>query len=213
MGEVLSVFTGNGSAFQNADNPIPIVKVGNPGEKGVAQISDILVEVSDVLEGAILMQVNMAGSNPGDVALWNTVLRVGGSRETLVNTQCTSTDTSTCKAAFALLHVTNTASLYAENVWGWVADHSLEDGETQNIAVGRGALIESTQPTWFVGTSFEHCTLYQYSLNKASNVYIGMQQTETPYWQGNDQPDYAPAPWTYVIVFSNESVYSYVWKR
>jgi glucan 1,3-beta-glucosidase len=164
----------------------------------VAQISDILVEVSDVLEGAILAQVNMASTNPGDVAIWNSVLRVGGSAHSQVNYDCTSNDTSTCKAAFALLHVSPTASLYAENLWGWVADHSLEDGEAQNIAVGRGALIESTQPTWLVGTSFEHCTLYQYSLHDASNVYIGMQQTETPYWQGNDEVQRAPAPWTYV---------------
>ncbi|ORY68799.1 pectate lyase superfamily protein-domain-containing protein [Pseudomassariella vexata] len=196
VGELLSVFTGNGSTFKNADDPKPVVQVGKPGEKGVAQILDILVEVSDILPGAILMQVNMAGTKPGDVGVWNTVLRVGGSKHTLVNTQCTDADTSTCKAAFALLHVTNSASLYAENLWGWVADHSLEDGTTQNIAVGRGALIESTQPTWLVGTSFEHCALYQYNLNRASNVYIGLQQTESPYWQGTGQPNYAPAPWT-----------------
>ncbi|KAI0134383.1 pectate lyase superfamily protein-domain-containing protein [Xylariales sp. AK1849] len=196
VGEQLSTFTGNGTAFSNSENPTPILKVGNTGEKGVAQVSDILVEVSDVLEGAILVQVNMAGNNPGDVAVWNTALRVGGSEHSRVNTDCTSTDTSTCKAAFALFHATKTASVYAENVWGWVADHSLDGGGAQNIAVGRGALIESTQPTWLVGSSFEHCTLYQYSLSKASNVYIGLQQAEAPYWQGNDQPVYAPAPWT-----------------
>ncbi|KAI1850545.1 hypothetical protein JX266_003827 [Neoarthrinium moseri] len=196
VGEQLSTFTGNGSAFLNPDRPTPIFEIGNPGDKGSVQISDILVEVSDVLPGAILMQVNMAGNSAGDVAVWNSVLRVGGSRHTRISTDCTEPDTSTCKAAFALLHVTSTASLYAENLWGWVADHGLDGPEAQNIAVGRGALIESTQPTWLVGSSFEHCTLYQYSLNKASNVYIGLQQTEAPYWQGQNQPNYAPAPWT-----------------
>ncbi|KAH6655747.1 pectate lyase superfamily protein-domain-containing protein [Truncatella angustata] len=196
VGEQLSIFAGNGTAFSDADNAIPVFRVGNSGEKGIAQISDILVEVSNVLPGSILMEVNMAGNEPGDVGVWNTVLRVGGSRHSLVNTGCTSSDTSNCRAAFALLHVTSTASLYAENLWGWVADHSLDGDKAQNIAVGRGALIESTQPTWLVGSSFEHCALYQYSLSKASNVYIGLQQTEAPYWQGADQPNYAPAPWT-----------------
>ncbi|KAM0809029.1 putative Pectate lyase superfamily protein-domain-containing protein [Seiridium cardinale] len=196
VGEQLSIFTGNGSAFSDSANPQPVLQVGQAGERGVAQISDILIELSDVLPGAILVQVHMAGNNPGDVGIWNTVLRVGGSKHSRVSTACTDTDTSSCKAAFALMHVSNTASLYAENVWGWVADHSLDGDQAQNIAVGRGALVESTQPTWLVGTSFEHCTLYQYSLNKASNVYIGLQQTEAPYWQGSDQPERAPSPWT-----------------
>ncbi len=76
-------------------------------------------------------------------------------------------------------------------------DHALDAKlPAQNIAVGRGALIESTGPTWLVGTAFEHCVLYQYSLNQAQNVYIGMQQTESPYWQGTGTPQRAPAPWT-----------------
>lgn len=195
VGEQLSIFTGNGTRFSNADDPQPIFEIGIPGERGFAQISDILIEVSDVLPGAILMKVNLASDNPGDVGIWNTVFRVGGSRHTRVSTACTDPNAQTCKAAFALLHVGSTASLYAENLWGWVADHSLDGDDAQNIAVGRGALIESTLPTWLVGTSFEHCTLYQYSLNKASNVYIGLQQTEAPYWQGNNQSNYAPAPW------------------
>jgi len=59
-------------------------------------------------------------------------------------------------------------------------------------------LIQSTGPTWFVGTAFEHNVLYQYNLHKAANVYIGLQQTESPYWQGQGTPQKAPMPWTYV---------------
>jgi hypothetical protein len=33
------------------------------------------------------------------------------------------------------------------------------------------------------GTAFEHSLLYQYNLNGARNVYMGMIQTETPYFQ------------------------------
>jgi glucan 1,3-beta-glucosidase len=47
-----------------------------------------------------------------------------------------------------------------------------------------------------VGTAFEHNTLYQYSFSEASNVFVGMQQCETPYWQGIGSSQLAPAPWT-----------------
>lgn len=81
------------------------------------------------------------------------------------------------------------------------SDHALDPGlPVQNIAVGRGALIQSTKPTWLVGTAFEHSVLYQYNLHRASNVYIGLQQTENPYWQGAGTPERAPAPWTSVTV-------------
>jgi glucan 1,3-beta-glucosidase len=51
-------------------------------------------------------------------------------------------------------------------MWGWTADHDLEEtnGITQTISTGRGALIESSsasnggQGTWLVGTAFEHHT-------------------------------------------------------
>jgi len=57
-------------------------------------------------------------------------------------------------------------------------------------------LVEATAGTWLLGTAFEHNTLYQYNLNSAENIYIGMQQCETPYWQGTGSPSLAPAPWT-----------------
>ncbi|KAF5486932.1 Glucan endo-1,3-beta-glucosidase [Colletotrichum siamense] len=196
VGETLSIFNGNGSRFWNPDDPQPILKVGNSGEVGIAQISDITVEAADVLQGATLVQINMAGSKPGDVGIWSSVFRVGGTKHSLTNTNCGGSDPASCKAAFALMHVTSTASAYLENVWGWVADHSLDGGAAQNIAVGRGALIESTKPTWLVGTSFEHCVLYQYNLHNAQNVYISLQQTEAPYWQGEGTPQRAPSPWS-----------------
>jgi glucan 1,3-beta-glucosidase len=79
-------------------------------------------------------------------------------------------------------------------MWGWTADHDLDSGNFQRIAVGRGTLIEAVKGTWLVGTGMEHNTLYQYNFNNAENVYTAMQQTETPYWQGNGNVA-APAPW------------------
>ncbi|KAK4217156.1 pectate lyase superfamily protein-domain-containing protein [Rhypophila decipiens] len=194
VGEAFSIISGAGSLFSDAENPQPIVRVGNSGDKGVAQLTDMVVSVAEVLPGATLVEVNMAGENPGDVGFWNCVFRVGGTADTAVN--CPNPDPVGCKAAFALLHVTETASGYFDNVWGWVADHNLDDMSlTQNLAVGRGVLVESTSPTWFVASSFEHCVLYQYALHDASNVYMGLVQTESPYWQGQGTTRRAPTPW------------------
>jgi glucan 1,3-beta-glucosidase len=202
VGEVFSVITGAGPFFTDPSNPQPILKVGNPGERGTAQLTDLLISVSSILPGAILLRINLAGdpsSSPaGSVGLWNCVLRVGGSADSLVTTSCGDRDPSSCKAAFALLHLTPSSSAYLEDVWGWVADHSLDNPSAdppQNIAVGRGALIESKSPTWLVGTSFEHCTLYQYALRGAEILYIGQHQSENPYWQGKGAARLAPEPW------------------
>ena len=56
--------------------------------------------------------------------------------------------------------------------------------------------METQIATWLVGTSFEQNTLYQYNLNGAQNVYAGLQQSQSPYWQGTGFASLAPAPWT-----------------
>lgn len=52
-------------------------------------------------------------------------------------------------------------------------------------------LIESTRPVWLYGTASEHCVLYQYQTIDASNIFMGMIQTESPYFQAVPA---APAP-------------------
>lgn len=196
VGECWSTFSGDGDAFSDADNAAPVVMVGKPGETGVAQIQDVRFTVADILPGAIIVQVNMAGQNPGDVAFWNSHVTVGGFADSKVNENCGNFDTSDCKAAFALVHLTDSSSTYIENMWGWTADHSLDGTYAQNIATGRGLLFEATKGTWLTGTGFEHNTLYNYNLHSASNVFAGMQQTETPYWQGPGAAQSAPTPWS-----------------
>lgn len=195
VGEAWPVLSGVGSAFGDASNPSPVVVVGKAGEVGVAQIQDMRFSVADITPGAIILQINMKGQNPGDVALWNSHVTVGGFIDSNVDRVCGDGDPVACKAAFALLHLTASSSAYIENMWGWTADHSLDGGATWNIATGRGMLVESTQGTWLTGTAFEHNTLYNYNFHAASNVYAGMQQCETPYWQGNESPRNAPDPW------------------
>ena len=177
--------------------------VGKPGEVGVAQIQDMRFTVADVLQGATIVQVNMAGNSPGDVGFWNSHITVGGAADTKVNTVCSNGNTADCKAAFAMLHLTSSSSTYVENMWGWTADHSLDGGPVQNIATGRGLLIEATKGTWLTGTAFEHNTLYNYNLHNAQNVFAGMQQTETAYWQGVGSQQNAPAPWTALTSFGD----------
>ncbi|KAL8811223.1 MAG: hypothetical protein Q9223_007579 [Gallowayella weberi] len=170
--------------------------VGKPGEVGTAQIQDIRFTVADIAPGAIILQVNMAGSNPGDVGFWNTHVTVGGTADSNVNVACGDSNTASCLAAFAMVHLTSSSSAYIENMWGWTADHSLERGGRQNIATGRGLLVEATKGTWLTGTGFEHNTLYEYNLHNAQNVFAPLQQTETAYWQGAGSRQNAPGPWT-----------------
>jgi glucan 1,3-beta-glucosidase len=139
MGEVWSAISATSSIFWNASAPVPMVQVGNPGDVGIAQFSDFLFTVADVLQGKLsnnfiyateiepltkpgctLLEVNVAGNSPGDVGFWNTHFRVGGAAGSLVETNCTGLP-DTCKAAYMLLHLTNTSSVYVDNMWGRLA--------------------------------------------------------------------------------------------
>ena len=196
VGEAWATITGIGSFFADSSNPKPVVAVGNAGDVGVAQIQDMRFTVSDVLPGAIIIQFNMAGNNPGDVALWNSLVTVGG---TLGASQLTNTCTSAsneCQAAFLGMHFAPTSSAYVENVWNWVADHITEGfSGGSNIAAKGGALVESTKATWIHGLGSEHWWLYQLNLRNANNVLISMLQSETNYDQGDHTQQIAPAPW------------------
>jgi glucan 1,3-beta-glucosidase len=140
------------------------------------------------------MEVNLAGVAPGDVAIWNSHFRVGGA---MGSTAGDCYDLSApCQAAFMHLHIAPSAQVYIENMWGWTADHNLDAGPSEYVSTGRGLLVEATRGTWLVGTAFEHNTLYQYNFAGAENVFVGMQQCETPYWQGIGTAYMAPEPWT-----------------
>lgn len=157
VGEAWSVISGAGNAFKDARNPKAVVRVGNPGDVGVAEIQDMRFSVSEVLPGAKILEVNMAGSAPGDVGLWNTIVTVGGTAETSISTGCTNQDTSQCMAAYMVMHLTKSSSAYIENFWGWTADHNLDGGSGYTvISTGRGVLVESTKGTWLTGTGSEH---------------------------------------------------------
>ncbi|KXJ95237.1 glucan endo-1,3-beta-glucosidase BGN13.1 precursor [Microdochium bolleyi] len=197
VGEAWATITGNGDRFKDENNPRPVIKVGNAGDVGVAQISDMRFTISDVLPGAILVQFNMAGSKPGDVALWNSLITIGGTRGAdALNSKCHSASNE-CKGAFLGMHFTASSSAYVENVWNWVADHGTEEYDAgSNIAAKGGALVESTKGTWLHALGSEHYWLYQLNLRKASNVMISLLQSETNYDQGDNVQQIPPKPWT-----------------
>ncbi|KKK12676.1 putative exo-beta-1,3-glucanase [Aspergillus rambellii] len=200
-----SAISATGSNFWNPNAPTTMVKVGNPGDVGVAQFTDMLFTVADVLQGCKMVEVNIAGSSPGDVGFWNTHFRIGGAVGSKVQTNCYGTPDE-CKAAWGVLHLTNTSSTYIENMWGWTADHNLDGAsQTTTISTGRGLLVEATKGTWLVGTAMEHHSLYQYNFEYAENVFSAFQQSETPYWQGWGSPDLAPTPWSDNLIASDPS--------
>ncbi|RLL93768.1 hypothetical protein CFD26_102250 [Aspergillus turcosus] len=170
VGEAWSVISGAGDAFKDASNPKAVVQIGSPGDVGVTEIQDMRFSVSKVLPGAKIVEVNMAGSAPGDVGLWNTVVTVGGTAETSISTTCTSQDTSQCIAAYMVMHLTESSSAYIEKPRsaGRVDQGYMADGH------------------W----------LYNYNFHNAQNVYAGLLQSESPYMQGSGATQTAPAPWT-----------------
>eukprot|EP00026_Physarum_polycephalum_P004431 Phypoly_transcript_04450.p1 GENE.Phypoly_transcript_04450~~Phypoly_transcript_04450.p1 ORF type:complete len:711 (+),score=118.99 Phypoly_transcript_04450:211-2133(+) len=197
VGEAWSTITGNGNYFKDASNPKPVVQVGNPGDVGTIQIQDMRFTVSDVLPGAIILQFQASGSAPGHVGLWNSLVTVGGTRGADALTNACTNAGNECQAALIGIHFAGSSSAYLENVWNWVADHITEDfGGGSNIAGKIGVLVEATKGTWIHALGSEHWWLAQLNFHQASNVFVGLLQSETNYDQGDHVQQIPPAPWS-----------------
>ncbi len=188
-GEIWPLIMASGGAFSDQNRPTPVFQVGQPGDNGAVEISDLIFETQGAAPGAILVEWNINGGQ-GANGMWDVHFRIGGSAGTnLQSNTCAKNPTAiqpanpACEGAFLLLHVTKQASIYLENNWFWVADHELDlaDHSQINIFNGRGVLVESSNgPVWMYGTSSEHSTLYNYQISNAANVYMALIQTETP---------------------------------
>lgn len=207
VGEIWPLFMidGSSSTFSDINNPQPAFQVGQPGDVGAVEMSELCFETLGPAPGAIMMEWNLAGSSAGAAGkcysdsrvfeiltsitgMWDVHWRIGGTNGTqLQSTQCTKTPNiattvnSSCYGAFMLLHITNTGSVLMSNNWGWVSDHELDlaDHNQINIYNGRGVLIESQGPVWMYGTSFEHSQLYNYQIANGKDIYMGIIQSET----------------------------------
>ncbi|KAH7309716.1 pectate lyase superfamily protein-domain-containing protein, partial [Stachybotrys elegans] len=196
VGELWPQIMGYGDYFADEDNPKVMVRVGNNGDKGIVEISDMIWSVRGGTAGAIMMEWNVRESSQGSAAMWDSHFRVGGAYGTeLTMKECPkgSTVNPECMAAFLLFHVTKSGSGYFENVWIWTADHDMDvpvpggiettSAAQINVYTGRGLLVESQGPCWFYGSGSEHHQLYQYQLSGAKDIFMTHIQTESPYYQ------------------------------
>ncbi len=78
VGEAFAQLSATGEKFKDAKNPRPMIQIGRVGDVGVAQMQDFVFTVDDVLPGAVLVEVHMAGEKPGDVAFFFCNFRIGG---------------------------------------------------------------------------------------------------------------------------------------
>ncbi|KAK0623773.1 pectate lyase superfamily protein-domain-containing protein, partial [Immersiella caudata] len=204
VGEAWSQFAARGPKFANASEPRVMFKVGKENDHGTVELQDLLFTTKGATPGAVLVEWNVNAVERGLAGLWDCHVRIGGATGTDLNpADCPAlvdTPSPKCQAASMMMHITPKASGYFENMWLWVADHMIDDPDLNDanntmtqvsVYVARGLLVESREAVWLYGTSSEHATLYQYNFNRASKVFAGMVQTESPYYQ--PQPK-APAP-------------------
>ncbi|PSN61819.1 pectin lyase-like protein [Corynespora cassiicola Philippines] len=198
VGEGWTQLMASGSKFSDEENPRTMLKIANPGDRGIVEWSDFLFTVRGNTASAVLVEWNIHESFQGSAGIWDCHFRVGGAKGSdLILEECPKSQTSiedTCKAASLLLHITPSSSGYFENIWAWTADHDIDakidpkkDINTQdqmtNVFSARGILVESQGPTWMYATAAEHNALYNYNFHKAKNIYVALLQTETPYYQ------------------------------
>ncbi len=198
VGETNPVIMSSGKYFSDINDPKPVVQIGEEGDSGSIEWSDMIVGTQGAQAGAILIEFNLAaGGTPS--GLWDVHTRIGGfAGSNLQLADCPTTPTvptppapvkSSCIAAFMSMHITQGASgVYMENNWLWTADHDIEDPNDTQITIyaGRGLYIESEAGNiWLVGTAVEHHTFYQYQLANTRNLFMGQIQTETAYYQPN----------------------------
>ncbi|KAH9219718.1 pectate lyase superfamily protein-domain-containing protein [Leptodontidium sp. 2 PMI_412] len=218
VGETWSQLVASGAFFEDAAKPKALLKVGNPGDVGDVEMQDLLFTTRGATAGLILVQWNIKAANPGSAGLWDCHARIGGATGTkLTPAECPPVFTGidkACSAGSLMMHLTSSGSGYFENMWLWGADHMLDDPDLASpsndmiqtsVYIARGFLIESTHATWLYATASEHAIFYQYNFHGAKNIFAGMLQTESPYFQPSPPP---PAPFAAAIgVFAGDPDY------
>ncbi|TMW66276.1 hypothetical protein Poli38472_004041 [Pythium oligandrum] len=196
-GEAWANLVASGDWFDDAEDPQPLLRVGKAGDTGVIELSDLVLMTEGSAEGAILIEWNNADpvDQQGVSGMWEVHARVGGSAgSNLQSDKCAknptgpSTPKPECMAAFMLMRVGKTGSVYMENNWLWTSDHELDVKPYTQVTLfsGRGFWSESVEgPIWMYGTASEHNVLYQYQFTNTKNVFMGHIQTETPYYQSH----------------------------
>ncbi|KAF9697393.1 hypothetical protein EKO04_004879 [Ascochyta lentis] len=207
VGETFSAIMGSGYAFADQSSPRPVVRIGKAGQSGSIEWSDMLVQTQGGTPGAKLIEYNLRTARGSGI--WDVHTRVGGAKGTGHQVaQCpVGSVNPQCFAAHTNVHVTSFASgAYFENNWFWTADHDLDDWNSTRVSIftGRGLLVEG-RGTWLWANGVEHHGLYQYQFSKASDIFAGFIQTETPYYMPT--PDALSQPYVRQTTY-NDPVYS-----
>lgn len=145
-GEIWTLIMATGRNFQDQNNPRPMWKIGNPGEVGTVEISDVMFETRGPVPGCILIEWNIAAASKGAAGMWEAHYRIGGSAGTLMQETHCKKDPGTpivagdpriaaCSGPFLMLHITSQANGYFENIWGWVSDHELDELTREQITI------------------------------------------------------------------------------
>jgi hypothetical protein len=158
VGNAWSTLSGYGPFFADGSSPKPIVKIGEVNSTGTAVLQDLRFTVGQALPGAILLQINMAGASPGDVAVFNSLITIGGTRDTEIDCYSESSSPSppassfpgsssqpNCVGAYIGLHLSKSSSAYVENIWTWLADHEADSATNSHtrIAAKYGVVVEA----------------------------------------------------------------------
>ncbi|PZD42548.1 Pectate-lyase-3 domain containing protein [Pyrenophora tritici-repentis] len=198
VGETWSQLAASGTCFSDALNPKVMLKVETSGQVGDVEMQDLLFTTVGPTTGAILVEWNIQASSPGAAGLWDCHARIGGATGTkLTPAECpplTSGTAPGCNASSLTMHLTKTGSGHFENMWLWGSDHTIDDPN-----------MNDANKTMLYGTASEHAVFYQFNFNKASRIFAGLIQTESPYYQPTPQP---PAPFTSAVgVFAGDPTY------
>ncbi|KAG5640730.1 hypothetical protein DXG03_007417 [Asterophora parasitica] len=181
VGEAWTTISGSGNAFKDINNPRPVIRAGEPNSVGILEISDIIFNTIGSTPGAIVVEWNIKQSSQGSAGTWDTHIRLGGAAGTnLENRNCPKSGAGgipNCYAAFLALHIKPGATAYLEARTIFLLVTII------SVYSGRGILSESQGPVWLIGTGSEHHVLYQYNLVGAKNHFLGLIQTESPYYQ------------------------------
>jgi len=140
IGEAWSTLSAYGSKFKDPKNLKAMIKIGNPGDVGVAQLTDFLFTTSDFLPGAVLVGINMAGDMPGNVGGFNCHFMITGGSTTSCKTP------AACTTARLCAHFTASSSAYWENSWA-----TGQSGGSATPGAAGGFLIEAVNGTWILG--------------------------------------------------------------
>jgi hypothetical protein len=70
IGSGWSQIMGTGSAFEDGSDPTVVVRVGQKGDQGVVEITDMLFTVKGATAGAVLMEWNVHESTQGSGEFW-----------------------------------------------------------------------------------------------------------------------------------------------